>query len=115
MQIVSPDQLPGRSDADVRVYSCPACHHERRFGLPTQRLKCRVGWRPHLIFSNCQTPVAPKREGFFLVAKITKLLEPGEPALQTTSVEKVPSISDKFAKTRAEAFSPLVIACSHKG
>jgi hypothetical protein len=49
------------------------------------------------------------------VAKITKLPELGEAALQTTSVEKVSPISDKFAKTRAEAFSPLVIACSPKG
>ena len=30
MQIASLDQLPGRSDAYVRVYNCPACHHERR-------------------------------------------------------------------------------------
>src|ERR1700681_2801028 len=30
MQIASLDQLPGRSYAYVRVYNCPACHHERR-------------------------------------------------------------------------------------
>jgi hypothetical protein len=30
MQIASLDHLPGRSDAYVRVYNCPACHHERR-------------------------------------------------------------------------------------
>ena len=49
MQIASLDQLPGRSDAYVRVYNCPACHHERRlpFGLPTQWLKGRLSWRPH--------------------------------------------------------------------
>src|ERR1700733_3408150 len=30
MQIASLDQLPGRSNAYVRVYICSACHHERR-------------------------------------------------------------------------------------
>jgi hypothetical protein len=30
MQIASLDRLPGRSDAYVRVYNCPVCHHERR-------------------------------------------------------------------------------------
>ena len=30
MRIASLDQLPGRSNAYVRVYNCPACHHERR-------------------------------------------------------------------------------------
>ena len=51
MQIASLDQLPGKSDAYVRVYNCPACHHERRLtvGLPTQRLKGRVGRRTHLL------------------------------------------------------------------
>ena len=30
MQIASLDQLPQRSDALIRVYKCPACHHEMR-------------------------------------------------------------------------------------
>jgi hypothetical protein len=35
------------------------------FGLPTQRLKGRVGWRPHLIFSNCQTRLLLSARAFF--------------------------------------------------
>ena len=30
MQIANLDRLPGRNDVYVRVYNCPACHHERR-------------------------------------------------------------------------------------
>jgi hypothetical protein len=44
-------------------------------GLPTQRLKGRVGSRPHLIFSNCQPRLFPSAKAFSLVAKITKLPE----------------------------------------
>ena len=29
-KIASLDQLPGRSDAYVRIYNCSVCHHERR-------------------------------------------------------------------------------------
>jgi hypothetical protein len=29
MQIVGTHRLP-KSDGDIRVYSCPACHHEMR-------------------------------------------------------------------------------------
>jgi len=30
MQIASLNQLSERSDAQIRVYSCPACHNEMR-------------------------------------------------------------------------------------
>jgi hypothetical protein len=30
MQIASIDRLPERNDAHIRVYNCPACHHEMR-------------------------------------------------------------------------------------
>jgi hypothetical protein len=30
MQIASLDQISDRSDAIIRVYGCPACHHEMR-------------------------------------------------------------------------------------
>jgi len=71
------------------------------FGLPTQRLKGRLGWRPHLIFSNCQTRLLPSATAFSLVAKIAKLVK----RLSTSSVEKLSPISEKFAKTRAEALA----------
>ena len=58
MQILRTHRLP-KSDADIRVYNCPACHHEMRlaFGLTTQRLSAkremgharrRSGERPQL-------------------------------------------------------------------
>ena len=33
MRIASLDQLPGRSNTYVRVYNCPACHHEAAYCL----------------------------------------------------------------------------------
>jgi hypothetical protein len=71
MQIASLDQLPGRSDAYVRVYNCPACHHERRLTV----------WA---------TDTAAQRP---------RRLADAPP------VEKLSPISDKFAKTGAEALA----------
>jgi hypothetical protein len=47
----------------------------------------------------------PSAKAFSLVAKITKLPEQVKRLFQTSSVEKLSPISDKFAKTRAEALA----------
>jgi hypothetical protein len=33
MEVVSIERLPEGRDADVRVYRCPACHHEMRLTI----------------------------------------------------------------------------------
>ena len=38
MQIVRDEELPERTDAQIRIYNCPACQHEMRLTVWSQDL-----------------------------------------------------------------------------
>ena len=38
MSIVRDEQLPERTDAQIRIYKCPACQHEMRLTVRSQDL-----------------------------------------------------------------------------
>jgi hypothetical protein len=38
MQLTRIEELPNRTDAEIRIYNCPACHHEMRLTVWSEDL-----------------------------------------------------------------------------